>query len=38
MKTEKQKLMIEQLDKKFKLLQSVSKSIAVPSSLPMSTS
>ena len=32
MKTEKQKLMIEQLDKKFKLLQSVSKSIAVPSS------
>ncbi len=31
MKTEKQKLMIEQLDKKFKLLQSVSKSIAVPS-------
>ena len=31
MKTEKQKLMIEQLDKKFKLLQSVSKSMAVPS-------
>ena len=31
MKIEKQKLMIEQLDKKFKLLQSVSKSIAVPS-------
>ena len=31
MKTEKQKLMIEQLDKKFKLLQSVSKSIVVPS-------
>jgi predicted DNA-binding mobile mystery protein A len=31
MKTEKQKLMIEQLDKKFKLIQSVSKSMAVPS-------